>query len=166
MILSIPRVLTGPAVLSSPVGPTGPTGPTGQQGIQGETGATGPAGPDDPDLAELKDQLCAISAQLELPLPSFCTSCPCFDAADLIDLLTGLTRSCFFDEVNHSLLFGDTRQDTLAALHVVPTLSCIWWENDQVISFSTLTPEELVQCDAEIRAAAAHFGGGTCPPIP
>ena len=72
---------------------------------------------------------------------------------------------CFFDDVNASLLFGDTGQDTLAALHVVPILSCMWWENDQVISASTLTPEEVVQCEAEIRTAADQLEV-SCPDIP
>jgi hypothetical protein len=72
---------------------------------------------------------------------------------------------CFYEEVNASLYFGDPRQDTLASLQFAPMLSCIWWENDQVISFSTLTPEEVVQCEAEIRSAAEQLGG-TCPDIP
>ena len=133
-------------------------------GAVGPTGPTGPTGPDDPDLPELKDQLCAVSSQLGLPLPSFCT-CPCFDAQDLVDLLTGRALTCFFDDVNNSLLFGDTGNDTLAALHVVPIESCIWWLNDQVISTSHLTPTELVQCEAEIRTAAAQLGE-SCPDIP
>ena len=134
-------------------------------GAVGPTGPSGPAGPDDPDLLELKDQVCAMSAQLGLPLPSFCPSCPCFDAADLVDLLTGHAITCFFDDVNSSLLFGDTGQDTLAALHVVPVLSCIWWLNDEVISSSQLTDAEVAKCEAEIRTAAAQLGE-SCPDIP
>ena len=147
------------------VGPTGPAGPTGQQGVQGETGPAGPTGPDDPDLPEMKDQICAISSQLGLPLPSFCVSCPCYDAADLVDLLTGLAHMCFFEEVNGTLYFGDTGQDTLAALQVVPILTCIWWLNDEVISSSQLTDGEVVQCEAEIRAAADQLET-SCPDIP
>ena len=131
----------------------------------GAVGPTGPTGPDDPDLPELKDQICAINSQLGLPLPSFCPSCPCYDAADLVDLLTGLALTCFFDNTNGVLNFGNTGQDTLASLQVVPIRTCIWWEHDVVISASQLTPAEVVQCEAEIRTAADQLEE-SCPDIP
>ena len=80
-------------------------------------------------------------------------------------MLTGLSLQCFYEEANGQLYFGDTGLDTLAALHVIPLLSCIWWENDEVISSAYLTPTEVGLCEAEIRTAAEQLGE-SCPPIP